>query len=312
MLRVRHTRRIHFRRQRTRQLPEHSQCHQLNTDGDAQGDACDSDDDNDGTADASDCAALDSTRWRSGTFYADPDGDGVRTNSTASTLCYGSATPGGYTSAANGPDNCPEVANPDQADSDHNGIGDACDHPADTDGDGIPDASDNCPNTANANQLNTDGDAQGDACDSDDDNDGTADASDCASLDSTRWRSGTFYADADGDGVRTNSTASTLCYGSATPGGYTSAANGPDNCPNTANANQLNTDGDAQGDACDSDDDNDGTADASDCASLTAPDGAAALSTPIPTATACAPTAPLPRYATGPPHPADTLPPQTP
>ena len=34
-----------------------------------------------------------------------------------------------------------------------------------------------------------------------------------------------------------------------------------DNCPFTANADQLNTDGDSQGDACDTDDDNDGLAD---------------------------------------------------
>ncbi|HYO78514.1 MAG TPA: PA domain-containing protein [Thermoanaerobaculia bacterium] len=37
-----------------------------------------------------------------------------------------------------------------------------------------------------------------------------------------------------------------------------------DNCPNAANADQANYDGDAQGDACDSDDDNDGVADAND------------------------------------------------
>jgi hypothetical protein len=39
-----------------------------------------------------------------------------------------------------------------------------------------------------------------------------------------------------------------------------------DNCPLVPNANQLNTDGDGQGDACDTDDDNDGVPDASDCA----------------------------------------------
>ena len=48
---------------------------------------------------------------------------------------------------------------------------------ADGDGDGIPDAIDNCPAVANADQANADGDSQGDACDSDDDNDGVPDAS---------------------------------------------------------------------------------------------------------------------------------------
>ena len=44
-------------------------------------------------------------------------------------------------------------------------------------------AIDNCPDVANAGQEDTDLDGDGDACDPDDDNDGTADASDCAPLD---------------------------------------------------------------------------------------------------------------------------------
>ncbi len=41
----------------------------------------------------------------------------------------------------------------------------------DRDEDGIPDQQDNCPENANPNQANYDGDAQGDVCDLDDDND---------------------------------------------------------------------------------------------------------------------------------------------
>lgn len=51
----------------------------------------------------------------------------------------------------------------------------------DNDGDGVDDASDNCPDVANDDQINTDvdlvgGDAMGDACDDDDDADGMSDA----------------------------------------------------------------------------------------------------------------------------------------
>lgn len=49
---------------------------------------------------------------------------------------------------------------------------------ADADLDGIADGDDNCPNVANPNQENYDGDGQGDACDADDDNDGVPDAND--------------------------------------------------------------------------------------------------------------------------------------
>jgi ferredoxin len=50
--------------------------------------------------------------------------------------------------------------------------------PLDTDGDGVTDTADNCPTVANANQANNDGDAQGDACDTDDDNDTVLDVND--------------------------------------------------------------------------------------------------------------------------------------
>jgi len=67
--------------------------------------------------------------------------------------------------------------------------------PADTDGDGVPDAVDNCLQIPNLDQTDTDGDGEGDACDSDIDGDGLDNA--------TELLLGTFpdIADSDGDGL---------------------------------------------------------------------------------------------------------------
>ena len=107
------------------------------------GDACDPDDDNDGTPDVSDpcpfspLAVNDTSDPRCGD--QDPDHDLI----------------------LNPYDNCPSVSNHDQHDINGNGIGDACDD--DMDGDGIENYLDNCPAVRNPSQIDIDNDGLGDA-----------------------------------------------------------------------------------------------------------------------------------------------------
>lgn len=142
-------------------------------------------------------------------------------------------------------DNCPMAPNPDQADGDMDGQGDACD--GDTDGDGVPPESDNCPDVANADQFDADRDGQGDACDDDPDGDGVDDATEAMRGTNPR------LADTDGDGH----------------------ADGMDTCPTVADRIAQDKDGDGAGDACDPDDDGDNIPDWRDnCPGTANPDQA--------------------------------------
>jgi hypothetical protein len=129
----------------------------------------------------------------------------------------------------NGEDNCPSVANPDQADSEVTQVGcmpsprGGC-TPLLHEGDGVGDACDNCPaayNPADENGIQTDGDSDGvgDACDN------------CPQVYNPRKASGQ-QEDADQDGV----------------------GDACDNCLFNSNSDQTDSNLDGEGDSCDCND----------------------------------------------------------
>ena len=138
-------------------------------------------------------------------------------------------------------DNCPGAPNQDQADSDGDGIGDACDDCIDVDNDTVCDDVDNCPGTPNQDQADSDGDGIGDACDDciDVDNDTV-----CDDVDNCPGAPNQDQADSDGDGI------GDACDDCIDVDNDT-VCDDVDNCPGTPNQDQADSDGDGIGDACD-------------------------------------------------------------
>ncbi|PCJ32700.1 MAG: hypothetical protein COA99_16275, partial [Moraxellaceae bacterium] len=244
----------------------------VDTDGDGTGDNTDADIDGDGANNEDDAYPYndqeDTDTDHDGignNADTDDDGDGISDTEEISKGSDPLSTDSDNDMVGDNIDNCPIVVNTNQADLDHDGLGDACDSDddndgvddevdscpgkknsgndldndgiddicdTDRDGDGQDDVVDNCPIIANADQSNIDNDHLGDACDNDDDNDGLADGNDPFPT----------IADGDEDGHR----------------------DGSDNCPSIANHDQLNADNDSFGDVCDSDLDGDGVENSTD------------------------------------------------
>ena len=81
------------------------------------------------------------------------------------------------------------------------GAGAQCVSVADTDGDGVNDLVDNCTDVANPTQLDTNGDGFGNACDADLNNDNVVNFVDLGLLRAAFFTTGTLDADFNGDGV---------------------------------------------------------------------------------------------------------------
>ncbi|MFK7852727.1 MAG: PKD domain-containing protein [Granulosicoccus sp.] len=151
-------------------------------------------------------------------------------------------------------DNCPAIANTDQADADNDGLGDLCDpfnNLVDPDEDGISNSDfppDNCPDDPNPDQADVDNDGIGNVCDNTNGLDPDDDQVDNPA-DNCPINANSDQADIDDDGI------GDVCDPfnnliDPDEDGVNNTDSPPDNCPETANPNQADADNDGVGDVC--------------------------------------------------------------
>ena len=154
---------------------------QLDTDLDGQGNNADADDDGDGVLDEVDPDPLNADISVADSDQ-DEDGiaDGVDNCVAVANADQADNEADGVGDACDNDDDNDGI--PDETDSNPL-IPDGTPNTLDADQDGIAKGADNCPDVSNSNQLDTDGDGNGDACDDDIDGDGIANDNDAFALD---------------------------------------------------------------------------------------------------------------------------------
>ncbi len=243
---------------------------QLNNDHDQQGDACDSDDDNDGAPDVTDAFPFDPDE------NVDSDQDGIGNNAD---------TDDDNDGVDDGNDAFP--LNPNESvDTDTDGIGNNADN--DDDGDGVNDATDAFP-LDSTETVDTDNDHIGNNADNDDDGDGVNDATDAFPLDAAEsvdtdhdGIGNNSDNDDDGDGVNDTTDAFPLNAEESVDTDHDGIGNNADNDDDGDGVNDasdafplnaaesIDTDHDGIGNNADTDDDGDGVADTNDAFPLDA------------------------------------------